>query len=465
MTSQASLSTLPARVRAAWHAQLAAAGQRPGLRATLLRQQAELLPRFAAAYRQLQALPRAQRHRLLRRLRQSLASLALLLALGQAPALAATIQVNGTTCTLVDAITAANNDAPVNGCTAANGGSFVPGGADIISLPANSTISLNSVNNNLFGPIGLLRISSAITIEGNGATITRASNAPNFGILGVPNAGNLTLDNLTMSGGTAFVGGGIASLGQLTLNNSTVSGNTASNQGGGIWQSIFSTMRLSHSLVSGNTAGSGAEVYNETYTYNSTYTYTGTVVSNDFNLFGHDGNAGTVNFTPAGSDIVPSQPLSAILGPLADNGGPTQTHALVPGSPAVDAAPAGPATDQRGVSRPQGTAFDIGAFELEEDSVSTADILAFFDQAVAEGTLTGVGSGKVAALRLKAVRSALVLAHELVERDRVRWACAELLLVLSLTDGQPQPRDLVTGEAASELARQSMNVRTALGCE
>src|SRR5215472_6845931 len=93
MTPQTSLSTLPARVRAAWRAHLAAAGQWPGQRARLLRQQAEVLPRFAAAYAQLQALPRPQRRRLFRRLKQSLASLALLLALGQGLALAATITV------------------------------------------------------------------------------------------------------------------------------------------------------------------------------------------------------------------------------------------------------------------------------------------------------------------------------------------------------------------------------------
>uniref|UniRef100_UPI003569B55B choice-of-anchor Q domain-containing protein n=1 Tax=Actinotalea sp. TaxID=1872145 RepID=UPI003569B55B len=57
----------------------------------------------------------------------------------------------------------------------------------------------------------------------------------------------------------------------------------------------------------------------------------------------------------------------ALLGPLADNGGPTLTHALGAGSPAIDAADAGtsPATDQRGVARPQGAGFDVGAFELE----------------------------------------------------------------------------------------------------
>ncbi|WP_330113878.1 choice-of-anchor Q domain-containing protein [Streptomyces sp. MUM 178J] len=58
---------------------------------------------------------------------------------------------------------------------------------------------------------------------------------------------------------------------------------------------------------------------------------------------------------------LPSRP--ALLGPLADNGGPTDTHALLPGSPALDAAAHCSATDQRGVSRPQGAACDIGAYE------------------------------------------------------------------------------------------------------
>ena len=56
-----------------------------------------------------------------------------------------------------------------------------------------------------------------------------------------------------------------------------------------------------------------------------------------------------------------------MLGPLANNGGPTFTQALLPGSPAINAGVAVPGvtTDQRGVSRPQGTAPDIGAFELQ----------------------------------------------------------------------------------------------------
>lgn len=506
------------------------------VRLALLKHDPRLAERFAAFYRQLASLPRRARRWLMRKAALTLTAAALLLALSGTPlAHAAGFTVTTTDpniaadgqCSLIEAIDNANADAQIHAdCPAGSG-------ADVISLPANSAITLTSVNNSIVN--GLPRITSAITIEGNGATIRRDGSAPNFRIFEVTGHGNLTLNNTTVSGGnsSSFIGGGIFNEGTLTLNNSTVSGNNSRHGGGianwgsatlnnstvsgngygfgagihnrvmmtlnnstvsgnsgtglvndftmtlnnstvsgntnnGIWNSpYFATLNLVRSVVSGN---AGLEIVNDYYSYYGTIYYTGIVNSNNFNVIGHDGNAGTVNFTPSGSDIVPSQPLSAILDTtLANNGGPTQTHALVPGSPALDVLPAtDPActgTDQRGVTRPQGAGCDIGAFELEEDLVSTADLLAFFDQAVAAGTLTGVGSGKVAALRLKAVRAALVLAHELVERDQVRLACADLGLVLGLTDGQPRPRDMVTGEAAPELARQIINVRTALGCE
>ncbi len=65
------------------------------------------------------------------------------------------------------------------------------------------------------------------------------------------------------------------------------------------------------------------------------------------------------------------------LGPLADNGRPTLTYALLPGSPAIDAADSngGPATDQRGVARPQGASDDIGAFELQQAAAGTPDLV------------------------------------------------------------------------------------------
>jgi hypothetical protein len=132
------------------------------------------------------------------------------------------------------------------------------------------------------------------------------------------------------------------------------------------------TLTLARTLVSGNTASTGPEIDNN-----------GTVLADNHNLFGVNGTAGVEGFTPGATDIVPPAGvlLPDILDPtLAFNGGPTQTHALVPGSPAIDAG--GPVctdttgdpltTDQRGRPRMvdgdgdgDGTAAcDIGAFEF-----------------------------------------------------------------------------------------------------
>ena len=142
-------SPVPAPVRKAWRALLAAAGQTLGQRATLMRHQAVVLPRFAAYYGQIAALPRAVQRRLLRRARLSIAGLAFLCAIGQAPAFAATITVNAT-CTVNDAIIAANTDAPSGGCAAGSG-------ADTIVLPANTTVLLTAPTPNQSPPISRSR--------------------------------------------------------------------------------------------------------------------------------------------------------------------------------------------------------------------------------------------------------------------------------------------------------------------
>jgi hypothetical protein len=124
--------------------------------------------------------------------------------------------------------------------------------------------------------------------------------------------------------------------------------------------SNYGTLTLNRSLVSGTMAAHGREI-------NST----ATVTADNFNLFGANGDPRVVGFTPGLTDIVPARGVRVrkILERLKDNGGPTKTHALKPGSPALDVIPftdpscAG--KDQRGVNRPQGTGCDIGAVERE----------------------------------------------------------------------------------------------------
>jgi Ca2+-binding RTX toxin-like protein len=136
-----------------------------------------------------------------------------------------------------------------------------------------------------------------------------------------------------------------------------------------------SPVTLARSLVSGNTATSGAEAATNSY---------GTITADDYNLFGHSGltNAQAFStFAPGASDLTATSGgttptiLSSILNPLLDkNGGPTKTHNLLTGSPAIDAIPIAdcppPATDQRGSNRPVDgdgdtvAKCDIGALEF-----------------------------------------------------------------------------------------------------
>ena len=158
------------------------------------------------------------------------------------------------------------------------------------------------------------------------------------------------MTNCTVSGNTAPEnGGGLLNLGaaNLTAINCTVSGNTAKNLGGG---GLFNagTAKLSNTIIAGNNASPGPDV-------------DGAVLSQGYNLIGiTDGSSGWVSKDLTG---IGSSPLNPLLAALGNYGGPTETMALLPGSPAIDAGNSSVATDQRGVSRPKGSASDVGAFE------------------------------------------------------------------------------------------------------
>ncbi len=286
--------------------------------------------------------------------------------------------------TLTNSIVSRNSAIASTG--AAYGGGIYSSGHLVL---INSSVISNSVNTTSGiasggGIVGSGTLSSS-TISGNTA---RDSGGGIYG--------SGTLINSTVSENTARNGGGING-GVLTLINSTVSGNHANDNGGGIYHS-GSTMNLYNVTITGNLANAkasgiaaGGGIANASGTINFQNTIIGNnlnvLIINGFPVLNPEDCSGTLtsqgyNIMSETSDCTVTGSVAFTnpnLGPLANNGGPTQTHALLHGSPAIDAGNPGGCTDnlgatlttdQRGVHRPAfgGIALrcDMGAYELQQ---------------------------------------------------------------------------------------------------
>ncbi len=160
-------------------------------------------------------------------------------------------------CSLIEAIVNANDDAATHAdCPAGSG-------ADVIMLPAG-TYTLTQPDNSDSGGNGLPVITSAMTIYGHGATITRSTvpATPLFRIASVAPGGYLTLDDLTISNGAvvSYSAGGLRNWGTLTLNNCVVEGNSTDGNGGGISQGYGATLLMNNSVVQDNTGNRGGGI-------------------------------------------------------------------------------------------------------------------------------------------------------------------------------------------------------------
>jgi hypothetical protein len=327
----------------------------------------------------------------------------------------------GAGCSLREAIEAASTDGTFGGCASADEA------ADTIVLAAGATYVRSLAGNNEdLNATGDLDIrAEALTIVGNGAVIEGNGTNPGDRVLHVdpPSVGiPVAISGVTIRDGSASgmsqLGGGIYNEGVLTLTSSAVTGNRATLFGGGIENESGDTLTLRNVTVSSNFAhsdsggidnnGGTVLLVNSTITANTadadadgngsgggffdfgagTFELRNTIVANNSDAsgdgtiapdclggptsLGHNliGNTSSCDWVPATGDVLG---MPAILGPLADNGGPAATHALLPGSPAIDAGdPAPPgsggssceATDQRGLSRTLGGRCDIGTYEL-----------------------------------------------------------------------------------------------------
>jgi len=176
----------------------------------------------------------------------------------------------------------------------------------------------------------------------------------------------VTIAGSTFSGNKALCGGAIFNDGVLEITNSTFAGNSADQDGGAIYNK--DEVNIINSTFSENAAiYQGAGIFNISGTLNFSNTIMAKSITGDdcHNALGTIGtNQNNLIEDGSCSAKYSGNPL---LGPLADNGGPTLTHAFLPGSLAMDNGylAACPATDQRGIERPQGAGCDIGAYEME----------------------------------------------------------------------------------------------------
>jgi hypothetical protein len=294
-----------------------------------------------------------------------------------------------------DTITFATN---VVGTIALTSGELLVVKPLVISGPTNSRLVISGNNaSRVFhitgGPVNI----SGLTIANGNSAGTGGGFYCDFG-------GSLVLCNCTVSGNTTLNNGGaIANNGSVEAYNCTFSGNQALNAGG-IYTYAGPVLLRGCTIVSNSASGSGGGLLNYSLVAGTSNYITGTLVASNTALLGHDDvigvfTSGGYNFigrmdytTPGGGNAagVPTSgltngvkhdqvgslasPLDPLIGPLQDNGGPSFTHALKPGSPAIDKGISNSLpTDQRGAPRPfdflsvtnasDGDGSDIGAFE------------------------------------------------------------------------------------------------------
>ena len=241
------------------------------------------------------------------------------------------------------------------------------GGGIAVDSATSAIFDSIHVSGNLASSAGGISISDTVTTNLSNSLIANNTAADGAGGLSLSGFAGQTVNitNTTISGNvtnTSFsTGGGILINSNspsyiINLTHTTITQNTADGAGGGIRYSDNGTVNLQSSILAGNTSTTTANADCD-----------GPIVSQDYNII-QDTDGCTITGTTTNNITA----ASALLNPLADNGGSTDTHALQALSPALDAIPLtvnGGGTsyvlDQRGVSRPQNGSCEIGAYEVD----------------------------------------------------------------------------------------------------
>ncbi|MEH2141677.1 DUF4347 domain-containing protein [Nostoc sp.] len=305
--------------------------------------------------------------------------------------------------------------------------------------------------------------------------------------------GTLRLTNSTVSGNRANSGGGIFNgddgsyfSGSATLTNSTISGNTALEDGGGIYNGnayvgdniltlISTTINHNTADSDSNGTGNGGGIF-DNYNSGSNVKVSNTIIAGNFdnstsgdinpdvrggvidsgnNLIGN--NTGSSNFTTSSLVGTSASPINPKLGVLQNNGGATLTHALLVGSPAINAGknslvPAGITTDQRGAgfNRIFNGVIDIGAYEIQPPTTKPP---VNTDTVVTNANDSGAGSLRQAILNANATLGADTITFAGVFTDATPD-------IITLTSGKLTITNDITilGTGASNLTISGNNV-------
>lgn len=286
------------------------------------------------------------------------------------------------------------SDVTISGFTITNGlANDGRGGGAILNGSPFGTLAVNNctISGNFGGGISNVAGAWPVTLTVSNSTIN--GNAADYGG-GIFNNASLTVSNSTISGNAANYGGGICNVysGRLVafvrISNSTLSSNLSGVDGGGVYnssaQGAFAALSIENSTIGGNSAtGHGGGIYNNSHGFSfspglalgSTILNAGASGGTIFNDGGRVTSLGYNLANDAGGGVLtgPGDQINTnpLLGPLQDNGGPTFTQGLLPGSPAINTGDPSftpsPFFDQRGPGfyRVRDGRIDIGSFEVQ----------------------------------------------------------------------------------------------------